>query len=42
MKNVNDSSARYIYRPYITLKNGKRIFAWQYGKKAFKIRVKGS
>lgn len=29
-----------IYRPYYTLKNGKRIFASQYGLKAFPIKVK--
>jgi len=30
----------YVYTAYITLKNGKRIYAWQYGLKAFRIRVK--
>lgn len=30
----------YIYTPYITLKNGKRIYASQYGKKAFRIPKK--
>lgn len=29
----------YIYRPYITLKNGQRIFAKNYGKRAFRIWV---
>lgn len=24
-----------VYTPYITLKNGHRIYAWQYGKKVF-------
>ena len=28
----------YIFRPYITIK-GVRIYAYKYGKKAFKIRV---
>jgi hypothetical protein len=28
-----------IYTPYITLKNGKRIYAAAYGLKAFKIEV---
>lgn len=30
----------YIYVAYITLKNGKRIYARNYGKRAFRIRVK--
>lgn len=29
-----------VYTAYITLKNGKRIYAWQYGLKAFRISVK--
>lgn len=29
-----------IYTAYITLKNGKRIYASKYGKKAFAIWVK--
>lgn len=29
---------KYIYRPYITVK-GKKIYARNYGKKAFKIPV---
>lgn len=29
-----------IFVAYITLKNGKRIYAHQYGKKAFPIHVK--
>ncbi len=29
-----------VYTAYITLKNGKRIYAWQYGLKAFRICVK--
>ena len=36
----NTSSVQYIFRPYITLKNGHRIYAWQYGLKAFPIPVK--
>lgn len=31
---------RYIYRTSIRLRNGKRIYAWQYGIKAFRIKVK--
>lgn len=33
----NSKIIEYIYTPYITLKNGKRIWAKQYGKKAFRI-----
>jgi len=29
-----------IYRPYITLRNGKRLYASQVGLKAFPIKVK--
>jgi hypothetical protein len=28
-----------IYRPYITLRNGKKLYAWQAGKKAFPLIV---
>ncbi len=28
-----------IYRPYITLKNGKRLYAAHYGKKSWRIVV---
>ena len=28
-----------IYRPYITLRNGRRLYAWQKGKKAFAFWV---
>ena len=31
---------RVIYRYYITLRNGRRLYAWQVGLKAFPIRVK--
>ena len=30
----------YIYVAFITLRNGKRIYAYQYGLKAFRIAVK--
>ncbi len=30
----------YIYVSYITLKNGRRIYAKSYGKKAFRIAVR--
>ncbi len=36
----SDSSTEYIYVAYITLRNGKRIYANQYGLKAFRIRVR--
>jgi len=29
----------YIYRAYITLRNGKRLYAWQKGLKAFPIWI---
>jgi hypothetical protein len=32
--------ADVIFRPFITLKNGKRLYAWQYGLKAFMIRIR--
>ena len=32
-------TAQYIFRPFITLKNGHRIYARQYGLKAFRIPV---
>jgi len=34
------SEDRVIFRPYITLKNGKRIYAAQRGLKAFPIKVR--
>ena len=30
---------RYIYRPWITLADGTRIYAKAYGKRAFRIPV---
>lgn len=29
-----------ICRPWITLRNGKRLYAWQVGKKAFCFKAK--
>lgn len=29
----------YVYRPFITLKNGHRIYAKTYGKKVFRFWV---
>lgn len=40
MKNIHDDAVEYIYTAFITLKNGKRIYASQYGLKAFHIPVK--
>jgi len=34
------SEPTIIFRPWITLKNGKRLYARQFGKKAFPIKVK--
>ena len=30
---------KLIFRPYITLRNGRRLYAWQKGKKAFAFWV---
>ena len=38
MDNTYDSGY-YIYTKYITLKDGSRIYAEQYGKRAFRIWV---
>lgn len=32
----------YIYTKYITLRNGKRLYAAHYGLQAFKLKVRGS
>jgi hypothetical protein len=31
---------KLIFRPFITLKNGRKIWAWQRGKRAFPLLVK--
>lgn len=36
---ATEESVRYIYCAYITLKDGTRIYARSYGKKAFRIPV---
>lgn len=41
MANGNDNGG-YIFRPYITLKDGTVLWAKQFGKKAWRIPVKGS
>ncbi len=35
MKNASEKKRRLVFTTYITLKNGKRLYAWQCGKKAF-------
>ena len=39
-KKLNNDDILYIYVAFITLRNGKRIYASQYGHKAFRIAVK--
>ena len=39
MSSSRNESVEYIYTAFITLKNGKRIYASQYGLKAFCIPV---
>ena len=36
----NFENGHYIFTTVITLRNGRRIYAWQYGLKAFRIFVK--
>ncbi len=40
MSNSRNDAVEYIYTAFITLKNGKRIYASQYGLKAFCIPVR--
>ena len=39
---MDTDETRFIYRASIRLRNGTRIYAWQYGLKAFRIRLKHS
>ncbi len=39
MKKDTSSGVTFIYRAYITLKDGTRLYAHQRGKKAFRIAV---
>ena len=39
MKGKAKKQGHWIFRPYITLRNGSVIWAYQYGLKAFKIWV---
>lgn len=40
MRETHNDAVEYIYTAFITLKNGKRIYASQYDLKAFCIPVK--
>lgn len=40
MRETHNNAVEYIYTAFITLKSGKRIYASQYGLKAFCIPVK--
>ena len=40
MDDNRSEDVSYIYIAYITLRNGKRIYARQYGLKAFRIAVR--
>lgn len=35
----NPNETKYIFRPYMTLKDGRVIWARSYGKRAFRIPV---
>ena len=37
---VGNEDYVYVFTKYITTRNGRRIYAFQYGLKAFRIRVK--
>lgn len=41
-KTPPDDDGEYIFTAYITLRNGKRLYAWQKGLKAFRIKVNKS
>jgi hypothetical protein len=38
---MDNDEVRYIYRSSIRRPDGTRIYAWQYGLKAFRIKVTG-
>lgn len=40
LKNSANSSKKYVFTTYITRKDGVRIYAKEYGLKAFRILVK--
>lgn len=37
---MDEDNFHYIYTPYVTTRSGKRIYAAQYGLRAFRIRVR--
>ncbi len=37
---VQEGNEVVIYTTHITLKNGKRLYAWQYGLKAFRLKIR--
>lgn len=39
---VPEDNGTVIYTAYVTLKNGKRIYARNYGLRAFRIHVKNA
>ena len=39
MEKSNTGEKKVIFRPFITLKNGRRIYASAYGLKAFRLEV---
>ena len=39
MKNLHSTLGYYVYTTYITLKDGRRIYAKDYGLKAFRIWI---
>lgn len=39
-KSKHDDDYEIIFRPFITTKDGRKIWASQYGKKAFPIKIR--
>ena len=39
MRKSPKKGRRVIFRPYITLRSGKRLYAYEYGHKAFRFEV---
>mgnify|MGYP001052180577 CR=1 FL=1 len=37
---MDNLEERYVYRASIRLRNGRRIYAWQYGLKAFRLKLR--
>ena len=42
MNNCTESEMKVVYTAFITLKNGTRIYAKNYGLRAFRIYVKNA